>query len=127
MQVPDRTLTVDEQLYYRRRERALEKAEQELNEQWKEQAERPSYWFGRLLRVAVGSLGLAAVVWVSVFFKPSINYWLGGFLMIVTSIALLGLAGLMARGFVVGHRQNQALTHLRENFVYTESPSDNLS
>ena len=121
MQIPDRTLTVDEELYYRRRERALEKAEQELHEQWKEQAELPSYWFGRLLRVALGSLALIAVVWLSVFFEPRINYWLGAFLWIVLGIALVGIAGLMARGFIVGNRQNQALADLRENFVYTES------
>lgn len=121
MQVPDRPLTNDEQLYYLRRQRALEKAEQELDRQWQEQAEVPTLWFGRLAGIAVGSLSLAAVLWVTVFLDPRINYWVSGILMTIMIAALLGIAGLVVRGFVVGNRQNQALADLRENFVYTES------
>ena len=69
MDHPNRPLTPQE-LHELKRAKALQRAENELDMQWKERAELPSAWFGRLLAIAVVGFGLDTVGWVAAFLSP---------------------------------------------------------
>ena len=116
---PNRALTPEE-LFSLKKQRALERAENELDRQWKEVAETPSLWFGSFLTLGVVSFFLDAVGWFTLFLNPRLNYILNLFLKVSMSSAIIGMAGLAIAGLIFGYRHEQAKKHLRATFVYSE-------
>ena len=121
MNHPNRALTTEE-LYELKRQKALERAENELDQKWKEQAETPSIWFGRLAALGVVSFGLDAVGWITAFLSPRLNFLLSLFLKGSMTIAILGMSVLAVAGLILGYRHEQAKKLLRESFVFSEEP-----
>ncbi len=119
----NRPLTPEE-LEQLKRQKALERAENALDQQWKELAEEPSKWFGRCLALGVVSFFLDAVGWFTAFLSPRLNAVLNLFLKFSMSIAILGMAGLAIAGLILGYRHEQAKKRLRETFVFSERPPE---
>ena len=120
---PNRALTPAE-LELLKKQRAIEKAENQLDLQWKELAESPSIWFGRFFGLGVVSFFLDSVGWFTLFLSPRLNYVLNLFLKISMSSAIIGMAGLAIAGLILGYRHELAKKHLRDTFVYSEETSE---
>lgn len=119
---PNRALTPEE-LHQLKEQKALEKAENQLDLQWKELAESPSIWFGRFFGLGVVSFLLDSVGWFTLFLSPRLNYFLNLFLKVSMSSAIIGMAGLAIAGLVFGYRHELAKKQLRDTFVYSEETS----
>lgn len=126
MERPHRPLTPDE-LFKMKADRALERAENELDLAWQKEMEQPALWFGRLLGLGVVCLFLDVVGWVTAFLSPRLNYALNLFLKLSLTVAVVGCAGLAIWGLVKGYQHEKTKKQFRLNFVFEDkisSPDD---
>lgn len=119
---PNRPLSADE-LRQLKRAKALERAENAMDLAWKEEAELPAAWFGRMAALGVVCFFVDSFGWIAAFTSPRLSYYLNLVLKFSMTLAIVGCAALAIWGLIKGYQHEQAKRHLRETFEYSEEPA----